>query len=529
MTSIDPRLGQPEFTQCDREVIHLYPRIQGHGILLAFRQQDRRIQMISENAPKTLGIEPREVLGAKLDHIFQTAFIDRVTQLIESYPWASFARHIPIRPVVGERSYDGFLYQTDGLFVIELEPFKVEDQIRENEVEIEQTLREYMIKSKLQKSTADLAKLACFTIRKLTGLDRVMMYRFLPPVWHGEVIAEDRVTHAHSFLGHRFPASDIPLPARQLYLRNMVRLIPNVQAPTVDLVPKLNPGSKKPLDLRDSRLRAVAPVHLEYLKNMKVEASFSVAITDHDQLWGLIACHHLKPMMITQSLRTACEIIAHAFSVQAPLLEQNIEQGERLDFNTRIRKVLEPLRNSQNPMGDFFKQHRSVTEAFGADGIAVVGEKLEDFAGVTPLRADLEELAKVLKERLRGERSGYLAIDCLTEMDPQWVRIKDYCSGVLATFHTEPTEKLVLIFRPELLSTITWGGNPNKNMLRRDFQGQINPRASFESWQETVRERSRPWRKFEIDGILFLRDFLLDGFVRKERLIEQLNMELRRN
>lgn len=512
-----------DIRSCDREQIHLYQSIQSHGCLIAFSWPDRRIQVASENTPDFLKIPLQEILGSKLDYILEPTLLEKIAKVIESYPWKTAGRHLHVRPKSLQKSFDTYLFKSDELFVLELEDlpeFRQDSVI--SETETEQVLRDYMLSCKTQTNLRDLSHLVCHTFRRITGLDRVMMYRFLPPSWHGEVIAEDRVAHAHSYLNHRFPASDIPTPARNLYLRNQVRLISDLNLPVSPLHPPLNPLSKAPLDLSDSRLRSVAPIHLEYLKNMNVGASFSVAVTHDRQLWGLITCHHLSPITLTQSQRTACEIIAHAYSIQAPLIEESLSQSERIDFETKIKKVLENLLPSRDPLGDFFKQHRTISESFFATGIALVGRKMEDFAGMTPLRADMENLANVLRNKMKQEGKNLLAIESLAEIDPSFSIFKDYSSGVLATMLPDISESILMIFRPEVLRIITWGGNPEKQLQKREFSGTINPRVSFESWQQKVTNTSEPWKKFEIDGILFLRDFIFEGLVKKERLIREL-------
>ena len=66
---------------------------------------------------------------------------------------------------------------------------------------------------------------AAIEFRRLTNFDRVMIYRFLED-GVGCVAAEDRRADMHTFLNHHFPASDIPKQARDLYLRNLIRVIP---------------------------------------------------------------------------------------------------------------------------------------------------------------------------------------------------------------------------------------------------------------------------------------------------------------
>lgn len=69
----------------------------------------------------------------------------------------------------------------------------------------------------------------------VTGFDRVMYYQFLAE-GDGHVVAEVSRNDQGCYLGLRFPASDIPLIARQLYLKNPWRVIHDAQAASVALL-----------------------------------------------------------------------------------------------------------------------------------------------------------------------------------------------------------------------------------------------------------------------------------------------------
>ena len=62
-----------------------------------------------------------------------------------------------------------------------------------------------------------------------------MFYRF-DPDGHGEVIAEAKEEHLEPYLGLHYPESDIPQRARELYLRNRVRVLVDVNYEPVPLV-----------------------------------------------------------------------------------------------------------------------------------------------------------------------------------------------------------------------------------------------------------------------------------------------------
>ena len=140
-------------------------------------------------------------------------------------------------------------------------------------------------------SVQAVCEVAAEAFRKLTGFDRIMIYRFLDDD-AGHVVAEAREETSSSFLNHHFPATDIPRQARALYVRNPVRVIPDAAyAPQ----PLRGGEGRPPLDMSDCGLRSVSPIHLQYLKNMGVRASLSLSIVVDDKLWGLFACHHYSP------------------------------------------------------------------------------------------------------------------------------------------------------------------------------------------------------------------------------------------
>ena len=81
---------------------------------------------------------------------------------------------------------------------------------------------------------------------------------------------------------------------------------------------------------------------------------------------------------------------------------------------------------------------------------------------------------------------------------------------------------LFVLLRPEVVKSIIWGGDPVKNLDKKNFKGEINPRVSFESWEEVIRNKSHPWAPYEVDGILFLKDLVFDSIMSKNALIEEL-------
>ncbi|RZA02371.1 MAG: cyanobacterial phytochrome A, partial [Proteobacteria bacterium] len=145
-----------------------------------------------------------------------------------------------------------------------------------------------------------------------------------------------------------------------------------------------------------------------------------------------------------------------------------------------------------------------------------------DFAGLTPRRSEIVDISILLRERMEKDGREVLAIESLSELFPDWLSVKEQASGVLAVLAPELNGALLLLFRPELLHTVQWGGDPHKAVESRNYQGQINPRVSFQTWTETIRGKSSPWRAHEISGALHFRNMIFDALIRQGRMISEL-------
>ena len=63
-------------------------------------------------------------------------------------------------------------------------------------------------------------------------------------------------------------------------------------------------------------VRSVSPMHIQYLQNMKVRATFVVSIMVDGELWGLVACHHYSgPKQLSLLHRNMAEVAAKIASL----------------------------------------------------------------------------------------------------------------------------------------------------------------------------------------------------------------------
>jgi two-component system, chemotaxis family, sensor kinase Cph1 len=366
-------------------------------------------------------------------------------------------------------------------------------------------------------SFAALCCTAAVEFRRLTGFDRVMVYQFLED-GVGRVVAEDRREHMHSFLNHHFPASDIPRQARALYLRNLVRVIPDITSQPANL--RRGWPSQIPLDMSDSALRSVSPVHLQYLSNMNVRASASISIVVDEALWGLIACHHETPRLLTYDLRVASRALAGA------LARQIKAKDEAESYRQRIR-----LRSSEDDIVGLLSGEGALDETLhnyldelrrmmGCDGVALLRGSELVTTGVCPGERDIRAFAEWL---LAYTDQPVFSADYLSSVYSPAVNFRDTGSGILAVTLSVDEPWLLFWFRAEQIEVVNWAGNPHKSDSQ-NTPGPLTPRASFNAWQETVRGRARGWIVPEVDAARRLRAALLD--LQQTRRMQELNRQL---
>jgi chemotaxis family two-component system sensor kinase Cph1 len=89
----------------------------------------------------------------------------------------------------------------------------------------------------------------------------------------------------------------------------------------------------------------------------------------------------------------------------------------------------------------------------------------------------------------------------------------------------------VLWFRPEVIQTVNWGGNPNEAYtLVGEAENQwLCPRKSFELWKETVSLRSLPWQGVEVKAALELRKAIVNIVLRQAEELALLATDLERS
>ncbi|MES2494966.1 MAG: HWE histidine kinase domain-containing protein [Pseudomonadota bacterium] len=485
MTTISS--DQPDLTSCDREPIHLLGAIQSFGFLLSV-STDWLISRASENLAEHIGVAWDEALGQPLDRILSDDAVHDIRNRISYLQGEdSVERLLRVRLRPGLAEYDVAIHFSHSMIIIEGEP---SGPAGHEDIGI--TVRSMLMRQSQSSTMQNFQLNAVRQIRAITGFDRVMLYRF-DQDGAGEVVAESVVSKRESFLGLRYPATDIPRQARALYVRNVLRVIADLQDPGSRIMPEKDVGGQ-PIDLSMSVLRSVSPVHIEYLSNMGVRASLSISVICEGRLWGLIACHHYDRLRPTLEQRTAAELFGRMFSMMLESREREdaaaYEQRSRAITDRLMAVVAQNAELLHNPewIGE------TISAAVPSDGIGVYLDGRISLSGMTP---DEDQFGELIRYLSTGAASQIVITDNLSRLHPPAAAYAERAAGILAIPISRSPRDYVILFRSEKVRSVRWAGDPQKAMEEDSNSVRISPRKSFEAWRQLVQGVSEPFTAAE--------------------------------
>ncbi|WP_019998326.1 HWE histidine kinase domain-containing protein [Aureimonas ureilytica] len=494
-----------DLTNCDREPIQYLGRIQDFGFLVA-ASMDWLIERVSANIADFTPHQPDALLGEPLLALFPEASIHAIRGRLQILSSSEGVERLFGFDLFGDgRLFDVAIHVIASTLVVEVEPAARSAGINPGAL-----IKSMIARVQRTDGLDGLYRECVRQLRGITGFDRVMLYRFAS-TGAGAVVAESVRAGLGSFLGLNYPAADIPAQARRLYVQNQIRIIADVGASPVPVLPELDPHGR-PLDLSLSVLRSVSPIHIEYLSNMGVSASMSISIVIDGKLWGLFALHHYAPRHLTMEIRSATELFGQMVSL---IIEGRLyKEAKRVDEATRelhdrfVSKLV-AASPSVEAVADFAEELR---EIIACDGFAVWAKGRERTHGVGLSREELQSLARFLN---RAGSSRVYATDELSAHHAPALDYADRVAGVLAIPISRSPRDYILFFRREIVQTVTWAGDPKtKERMIGPNGARLTPRKSFEAWKETVLGKSLPWTDSELKAGESLRVSILEVLLR---------------
>lgn len=501
---------------CADEPIRIPGSIQQHGFFLLTLPDYEVIVGASENVDHFLNVPSKLVIGSKLDDLFEREITGafRFNQRVCAHGEDGLVTYLGTFRIGKEL----FSLMTHCIGPYRALEFERQDSVVGPEV-MNAVITNFVSTITRLRNKQDLCEAITQQFATLTGFDRILLYNF-DADGHGTVLSEINNGKLPSYLGLAFPATDIPQQARDLYVLNTIRIIPDVEYTPSPLVGSPSVDVRN-LDLSLSLLRSVSPIHLQYMRNMGTRSSMSVSIVLDGKLWGLISAHHSEPKVVPYLIRSALDMLAKMAATQLDVLRTAQELEHSRQFHAVQRKLLTLLAADLNYLDALRQQLGLLQQVTNAQGVALLLDGQISTAGNTPNEAQLRRIADWL--RTHSELSVVVSSNLEEDIPEAWkplaAEIRDVASGLLVVRISSVRPRWLLWFRPEVVSTITWAGNPAD--AERSKQ-TLTPRASFENWKQVVRGRSLPWTQMETDSAVDFRGALTTVSLRRaEEALEE--------
>lgn len=488
----EPRFGEADLSNCEREQIHLPGSIQPHGALLVLDEhRDLRVSRASANAAEMLcSAGGQSLIGRPLSDIGVE---------LAGYVGALASEHaldIPAVATTGlgdgaSEKFDCVVHRSaPGQLIVEFE------RASEDDPALAAQLRSGIEAISAAASLQSLCDVTAQVLKQMLGHSRVMVYRF-DPDGHGHVFAEQRDADLEAYLGNHYPASDIPKIARDLYLKTRVRMLVDVDYTPVPVLPQNGPESASALDMSLCHLRSMSPMHLQYLRNMGVASTLVASLALGGSLWGLIACHDATPRQPGFSARAATELIAEVVATRISALESVTQ--------TRVERAIKRLDENMIDLvahdGDWpkalFDNAQGFLQAFDATGAALTYDGEIVAIGTVPSHAQIRQLTAWLDT---ASPDSMFQTPKLGVEIPALQSVSELTPGVLAVPVSRVGGEYLICFRPEKVRTIVWGGDPRKPVESDGDGPEISPRSSFAQWREQLKDTAVPWTPTDVSA-----------------------------
>ena len=514
---------------CDSEPVRTPGCVQSHGVVLVLRLVDLSILQASSNAETVLQQPAETLLGQPISTVIGLEGERQLWVLINKQSIDRNPAYLLTLPVhhCGSVALDVTVHTIDGHAIVELEGTSHTQVV---------TLDHYaaLKKTVAKLQTAGSLQQFCNTvtdeIRELTGLDRVMIHKFHAD-GHGEIFAESKRFELSSWLGQRYPAEDIPQPARDIFKKTWLRPVPDISDALAELHPLLNPETGMPLDMTYCALRGASLMYSEYLRNMNVTAALTMAIRHNDNLWGFIACHHYQGVKhLSYQARAACELVAQVVSLQLQAAEEKDHFAYRLKVENTHQQLL-TIAAKKGSLEAMINGTPSLLDGIDAGGVALYCYDRWWCVGNTPTESELTKLGAWLSQSQFAAGSSLIyATDNLIKDYPPASAFAKVASGLLALPLSLHTGHLVMWFRPETLQTINWRGNPDDKTIATGPHGsRLTPRLSFELFIESVHQRAMAWKPLELEAATRLRLLMIELVIDRSEQLTLINNDLKRS
>jgi two-component system, chemotaxis family, sensor kinase Cph1 len=506
------------FVECHEEPIHIPGYIQSFGYLIGIDAESHSITFFSKNIEDIFKIEnPEKLFDKKLTdfpEVFETVVNSDIYRSLPNFTRRENETFFD-KIFIEDKQYHLSAFRSKSNIFLEFEKVLVNPH-----KQISNKYDNFYIVDNDQ----EIWDLLLNTLSKIVNYDRMMVYKFMMD-GSGKVVAEKTNDNLESYLGLHYPESDIPIQARELYLKKRKRIFSNVYSEPVPLLSK----NLESIDLTYSTSRGMSPIHGQYIKNSGASSSFSISIIIDDYLWGLVTCQNSQPKHIDLEDRVQAGIFTALASNAYSSFKSKNELNYRLKLNEKSAHLKTEFLKYNSLFDSLTENKAEIRDFLEADGLAVIAEEKIVTEGSTPDVATIEKITQWAHQYT--EDSIYLSRSFLKDHGKE-LGLDERAAGVVIYFVERSKNNVLIWFRKEFDEHIDWAGNPEKKIevIYRDGEEKkmVSPRTSFKIFTEDIKGNSKRWNSRNVAALQAVRDLILETSHKNYNTIKRLNDELKK-
>jgi len=493
------------------EEINIIGRIQDIGHLMAIRRDNRQWSIIafSDNIIKVDWINEKnasKLLTMTIAKLFDPATAYTIHSLIHRFQQpsdisdgkmsASSGKNFQILRLGFKSSYEVLVccsvLGTENPDILILEFEGVEYPLTDMSIPNNRILQSGELVGRIRSCNSIESVTSTFldsVMEVLKGYDRGMIYRFGVDS-SGDVIYEKIRAGSSvnsSYLNLRFPAEDIPPQARDIFVKTGVRFIYNVNGTDSKIISNY----LDPIDLTMASLRGVSDCHLQYLRNMGIISSLSIAIVVEEKLWGLYILHsYTAPTKPNVEERIMIEMVGSITAMRIHSSIREIHSGRKLELG-KVMLSLQTMKSVHEFLQINFKD---LAHILWIHALVLFYDQETAFSfgdtTIIPTKEGYQKLCSISK------MNTLLALHNFSE------GLNGDGAGVLFYHHQYVT---LAFIRKSKVCDIRWAGNPDVPNHPVVVE-RLQPRSSFLLYVEQGKLESLAWTSVDIELAQFAVD-----------------------
>ena len=384
-----------------------------------------------------------------------------------------------------------------------------------NEIDLTR-LKNLLSSNNTKKSFSGFLNEVCKEISTELDYDHVMIYEF-DDDYNGNVIVEQKKNDLPSYLGLKFPNEYVPKEVRELYGENKFQLKYETKTGSNPVFANHSISAKPSLDLSSCYISRSSENHFDFLDQIGVESSFSIAIMHLHRLWGFMICNSSTPKFANEQIRTTLTEISDVISANLGLLYEY--NNEMLKSNNGISmKILdESLVNSNDLIDALIYDENAIFNLIQSDGVILkTGNSIMTRGEVAPFEKIEQLIDWFSLDNPFNIKTINNGKDQLSE--------EFYCScfaGVLVLQLSYTAGDYLIWTRKEESYNVTWAGN---RIAIDNLDHTSN--SILENWNELVEGRSLPWESSDTEFAIQLKNEIRNFIYLRFNEMKTMNREL---